>query len=183
LPIEFNLAELHPTFERPVIDTLRGLDADYPLGALSRVSLFSREGDLSMASADQPGEVKLNLYWFGKSIDVLRAAARERNQIYIGPDRIPLAWHGDMEEPHHVLAHEFGHCLQDVIPEWRAFSETHWLQSCRDPVNCLPVSGYTLVGPDEWWADTFAALRLNVSCEAVRLMRDMLGSAVRGRLG
>jgi hypothetical protein len=45
------------------------------------------------------------------------------------------------------------------------------------------VSGYTLVGPDEWWADTFAALRLNVNCEAVRLMRDMLGSAVRGRLG
>lgn len=182
MEIEFALGGLHPTFVRPVVDTLLGLDADYPLAALRKVSVFSRSNDHSMASADRPGEIALNLYWFGRPINVLQEAARERNQLYLvylgAIDRVPLSWHGDMEEPHHVLAHEFGHCLQDVIPSWREFAESHWRQSCRDPVHCRPVSGYALVGPDEWWADTFAALRLNVDCEAVRLMRDMLGEVL-----
>jgi hypothetical protein len=169
---EFALAGLHPTFERPVVDTLRGLSLDYPLVELRRVLLFERPGDNSIAHASVPGEIALNARWFGRPIEELRTAARERHIIRLG--ELALAWHGDMEEPHHVLAHEFGHCLQDALPAWEAFAITHWRAACRDPVGCRPVSGYALAGPDEWWADTFAALRNHIECESTRLLGEML---------
>lgn len=179
MPIEFALRGLHPTYTRTVIDTLRGLDVDYPLNALRRVQLSSWDSDVSLASAGEPGEITLNEYWFGRPVEVLQQAARDRPIIYLAGGECPVPWHGPMEEPHHTLAHEFGHCLSNVVPQWRDFAETHWRAACRDPVACRPVSGYALTGPDEFWADNFAALRLGVDCEVARLMRDLLEEVLR----
>jgi hypothetical protein len=181
--IDFDLEGLHPSFERPVVDILNRLDVDYPIGALRRVTVRpEKPGDESMASADKPGEIVLHGRWFGRPIEELQAAARYRNIINLRPTQLPIAWHGDMAEPDHVLSHEFGHCLQDVLPEWQTFAQIHWLASCQDPVHCWPVSGYALVGINEWWADTFAAMRLNILCEATRLMRELLSETLKGKI-
>lgn len=174
--IKFDLAGLHYSYERLVVDTLAGLVNDYPQAGLEYVGLYEREGDESLGNADQPGRIVLNARWFGRPIEELREAASERNQVYLRAGCYPVAWHGDMEEPHHILAHEYWHLLEDGIPEWEAFTTPHLMASRRDPVHCRPVSGYALAGPHEWWADTGAAMRLRIECEATRLMKDFLGS-------
>lgn len=179
--IEFALAGIHPSYERVVVDLLRGLDADYPFGGLKRVVLFAREGDHSIADASEPGEIKLNSYWFGKPIEVLQEASNRLNYVYLG-NGITIPWHGRVSEPAHVLAHEFGHCLQYVIPGWKDFATVHWSAACRDPVNCRPVSGYSFISPDEFWADTFSSLVNNDTCESTRLMNDFLTAYKETRL-
>ena len=174
--IEFKLMGLHYSYERLVVDVLTGLAADYPRAGLRRVELYYREGDESLGNADEPGFISLNSRWFGRPIEELREAARERNQVYLSRGAYPVAWHGDMEEPQHILAHEYWHLMEDGIPEWEAFAAPHLAASRRDPVHCRPVSGYALVGEHEWWADTGAAMVLREECEATRLMRDFIVS-------
>ena len=175
--IDFKLSGLHYSYERLVVDTLAGLANDYPQAGLEVVGLYSRDGDESLGNADQPGRIMLNARWFGQPIEELREAANLRNQVYLRADAYPVAWHGDMEEPHHILAHEYGHLLEDGIPEWEDFAVPHLAAARRDPVHCRPVSGYALAGTHEWWADTFAAMRLRLDCEATRLMKEFLERA------
>lgn len=174
--IEFVLTGLHPSYERIVIDTLRGLEADYPYDCLQMVELFEpvSGADRSMANADEPGVIRLSKFWFGQPIEVLREASLPQHNLVEIPGLGQIAWHGSMEEPQHVLAHEYAHCLSDVIPGWHEFEQLHWRASLADPKACPPVSGYAMGGALEFGADTFAAMRLNYPQEIVRLMREML---------
>ncbi len=178
MSIEFALEGLHPSYERVVRDVIRGLDADYPVGAVQKVELFEKAGDESMGCSPQPGVIRLNKRWFGRPIDELREAARTDDLIFVGGFSPPIPWHGGMEEPLHLLSHEFFHCLQDKIPGWREFIEPHWQQACADPVNCRPPSGYCLATADEFWADSGAAMRLNYKGAVTGAMREFLENAI-----
>ena len=177
MTIEFDLAGLHLSFVRPVVDALRGLDADYPGNPLRRVELYRSAGDESMGNSDRPGVISLNARWFSRPIDELREASRDQDLVHLRGGDLVLPWHGGMEEPNHVLSHEFGHQLQATTPWWRGFAEPHWRASCLDPIHQRPVSGYALNDPEEFWADTFAAMRLGVAREITRLMRERFGRA------
>jgi hypothetical protein len=177
--IEFDLRGLHSTYERVVVDTLRSLEADYPFGVLKQVVTYShlREGiseDESIANADEPGVIRLNLRWFGRPIDELRAEAQVDNLVYLraGP---PILWHGGMEEPHHVLAHEYAHQLEEAVSDWREITEPLWRAACVDPVTNRPVSGYACGGVHEFWADCFAAHRLGYRGYGVDQIAEFLG--------
>jgi hypothetical protein len=174
--IEFDLQGLHPSYDRVVRDVIRGLDVDYPLEAVQRVELYrgQQEGDESLGCVRTRGVISLNSRWFSKPIDELRDAARVDDLVPIGGSAPPLQWHGGMEEPLHLLSHEFGHCLADKIPKWRDFAEKHWEHSCCDPIHARPPSGYCLATPDEFWADCFAAMRLNYQYSVVGMMRKFL---------
>lgn len=172
--INFELGDLHYSYERIVVDTLLGLVNDYPAAGLSRVGLYEKAGDESLGNANEPGVIMLNARWFTRPLDELREAARERNYVYLQRGAYPVAWHGDMEEPHHILAHEYGHLLEDGTLGWREFITPHLEMSRRDPINCRPVSGYALVGDHEMFADTFAAMRLRINCEITRMLWEFL---------
>lgn len=175
--IEFSLDGLHPSYDRILRDTYCSLDMDYP-GVLHAVELYSKEGDESMGSACQAGlcggVIKLNRFWFGEPISQLRDAARSCAPVRLAGCDIALPWHGDMEEPLHVLTHEFGHCLSDIVTGWREFITPHLIQSRLDPANCRPPSGYGMSTGDEFWSDSFAAMRLGYDTEMSRLMDTFL---------
>jgi len=176
--IEFSLHDLHPSYERPVRDTVRGLVSDYPIVRGLRVETYRSDGDDSMGCSPEAGLIRLNLRWFGRPIDELRDAAHTDDLVRVGGSSPPIPYHGGMEEPHHLLCHEFGHQLQFAMSGWRAFAEPHWLQSCADPVHCRPPSGYALASVDEFWADAFAALHLNYGSQLVDRMREFMDGSI-----
>lgn len=174
--IEFQLEDLHPSFTRAVVDTLRGLDADYP--EVVRVVKLADLGG-SLADSDEPGVIVLNRRWFSAPLGELRAAAKPEDQtVRLNPE-VEVMWYGGMEEPQHVLTHEFAHLLQDHLPWSEEFSRIHWEASCRDPTHCRPPSGYALASPEEFFSDTFAAMRLGYDSELTRMLREALDGASR----
>lgn len=178
--IDFDLDGLHPSYERAVLDVIRGLDLDYPMDAVRRVEVYRPAGDdESMGCSSAAGVISLNGRWFSRPINELREAAREDDQVILATGAPPIGYHGGMEEPIHVLTHEFAHCLADVLPGWREFAEPHWRASCADPAACRPPSGYALASADEFFADAFAAMRLGYPSEAGRLLREFLAERER----
>lgn len=174
--IAFDLAGLHPSFERVVVDTLRGLDADYPHDCVRLVRLADL-GD-SLADADQPGVINLNREWFSAPLTELSKFSKPEDQlVWVSPE-IQLLWHGGMVEPQHVLTHEFAHQLAVKLPWAAAWAEERWRAALADPVHRRAPSGYALADPDEFWADAFAAMRLGYPSElAAELRRELEGTS------
>jgi hypothetical protein len=172
--INFDLPDLHPSYERLVRDVLNGLAIDYPIVGDLRVSMFDREGDESLGCAPERGMIKLNKLWFGRPIEILQEAARTDDQVMLRKDAPTIGWHGSMEEPQHLLCHEFGHQLQMVVPGWPAFDEEQHRLSCADPVMHRPPSGYCLSDAVEFGPDVFAAMRLRYPCRATRALWELL---------
>ena len=163
---QIDLAAFHPTYHAPMQDTFADLTRRYPVANLQKVLAFDRPGDESMGYATK-NAIHLNRHWFSKPLDVLRRAAIG-GRILRGAEGV-AAWHDDMDEPRHVLTHEFGHLLADALPGYAAFARDGWLAATREPG--LAASGYSLADPDEWFAETFAAAELGARGEqADRLM-------------
>lgn len=168
--IEYSLTGLHPSYGAVVRQIMDGLAVDYPLDSDLRVETYAKAGDKSVGCSSETGVIQLNRYWFSRPLDELQAAMRASDLVSLGSD-VVVPWHG-MTEPQHILAHEYGHQLQDCTPWWREFAESHWQQACLYPTRCRPPSGYSLASPDEFWADAFAAMRLNYPSETTRLLRE-----------
>lgn len=155
------LAELHPSYEPIVMPTFSALKLDFPMATLKTVELYRGEQeDHSLADASTPGVIKLNAYWFvDRDVEELRQEARIEFVLQnIDPNLPALRWHGGMTEPQHVLNHEFGHQLQDQIAGASEWAQDAWHEACFD--QRFAVSGYALSGPDEFWAEMFAAYRM-----------------------
>ena len=163
---------LHRDFLGPVEATLGVLEDVYPQARLASVRLFERPGDRSLAHVEGHSIV-LNAYWFAEPSRKLAAAALAGRQSL--PYGMPL-WHGGMsdEEGTHLLTHEFGHLVAAGTEGSVVFAKAAHAAVVADPV--LAVSGYAIVDPDEWWGETFAALRLGAAASPqVAEMEAFLG--------
>ena len=172
--IILDLPDLHPSYGCIIQDTLNGLAIDYPIVGDLRVSMYDREGDESMGCAPERGVIKLNRLWFAQPIAVLQEAAHIDDQVVLAEGIPTIGWHGSMEEPQHLLCHEFGHQLQMAIPGWPAFDNEQWRLACADPVAHRPPSGYSLGDAVEFGPDVFAAMRLRYPCRAGRALWELL---------
>ncbi len=162
LDTDYQLEDLHPTYVAVVQPMFSSMSADYPACQLSAVKLFRGSlSDRSMASADEPGVIQLNSYWFSdRPLEDLREEARQGYLFCLpGSDQM-IKWHGGMVEPQHVLAHEFGHLLSDALPGWRRWAEPRYQAATADPRRAI--TGYALTGVDEFWAECFAAMYLRI---------------------
>ena len=144
----------HRDFLGPIETILGSLDKVYPVAKLGEVRLFEREGDRSLAHADGR-DLVLNALWFTRPRAVFDEAAKLGREAL--PFGMPL-WHGGMGEPEHVLTHEFWHVLALSLAGSAEFAESGHAAVLSNPA--IAASGYAMVDPDEWGAETFAALRL-----------------------
>lgn len=120
---------------------------------MRRVELFDpKPEDLSIGNVDQPGVVALSLRWFSQDPTALRRAALAEPRF-----------HGPLTaQPNQAIAHEFGHCLLDGLgAAAQRRNEAAWDRATRDP--SLAPGPYALAaGGNEYFAELFAALDLNV---------------------
>lgn len=155
---------MHPSFAVPIASTLHRLRERY--GVDARVKLHEPDScDRSMAYTEGT-TIHLNPFWFDSPITVLRSAAAMGN---VRGDPTATLWHGGMvDEPTHVVTHEFFHALWNVRlhrePGFREFVSGGYERALADPA--LAVSGYALANPDEWLAETFSAAELGLDGNA-----------------
>ena len=156
----------------PTVDVILGaLLTAYPQAKLSAVRLFERPGDRSLAHVEGV-TIMLNALWFSRPRAALAEAA------LLGRASAPYGaqlWHGGMPDtplPYHLLTHEFGHLLATATPGAVEFSAHSHAAALNDP--SLAASGYALVDPDEWWGETFAALRLGAPTPQAAEMQAFL---------
>lgn len=164
--VDFRLDGAHPAY-RPLIERMIGdLLERYPAALLRTVRIYDPpEGDRSMGYTKK-GMISLNAHWFGRDPAVLRDEALTRPAVLLQGRRV--AWHGGMiEEPDHLLAHEFGHVLSDALPGWRDFAGAARRVASRNPG--MAVSGYGLVDDDEYWAECFAAFELGIARDEIAI--------------
>src|SRR6266851_3602901 len=162
--VKFQLDDAHPKYRDKIEGILTGLLARYPSVNLKSVSLFNPlKDDKSLGNSNNPGEIRLNSFWFSKDPSLLENAALEDVMVNInGRD---IAWHGLLvQEPEHVLTHEFGHLLSDVVSNWDKWVEPRWQASIIDPQ--LAPSAYALSDLDEFWAETFALVELGLASKS-----------------
>ena len=172
--VEYQLEKAHPQYQPLIESILIPLCEKYPRCPIKLVRLYDlKEGDRSIANADNKGVISLNPYWFIQSPDVLNAASHGDRMINVG-DGILVAYHGDMlDEPNHVMVHEFGHLLTDALPGWKEFITPLWQEALNQPE--LTPAGYGLTNIIEYWAELFAAVELGISDNPhVMAMRDFL---------
>ena len=128
-----------------------------------------------MADADAPGVISLNAYWFrDRPLEELRDEARDGYLFSLPGSAQVMKWHGGMPEPQHCLAHEFGHILRDAIPGAIEWAREVWEAATHNPADAI--SGYALAGPEEFFAEAFAAYRLGINHPHARLMGEFLSS-------
>lgn len=168
---------LHEDYQQVVPSIFEALLADYPACRLRHVELYnSSSNDRSLASADTPGTIKLNSYWFrDRPLEELRQEARTDYLVTLPRTDVTLRWHGGMVEPVHVLVHEFFHVLGDTIPGMKEWAQKQWEATTEHPETA--VSGYSLAGPDEWWAEACAASWLRVDHPQARAAGEFLMSS------
>lgn len=151
---------LHANY-RPVAEAeFDSLVAFYPT-KLVRLDLYDPlAGDTSLGHCTSADAIELNAYWFAEprvKLDMAVARGRECEPQHA------MAWHGRIGgvdgEFRRLLCHEYGHLL--AVPDAPAFSRRGHAMAIANPA--VAVSGYALVDPQEWWAETFAALRLGGS--------------------
>lgn len=171
--------EIHPDFRAQAETVLGALEQAYPHVKVGEVRLYDKPGDRSMAYTDG-SDIFLNAYWFAHPAARLSAAARLGREA--APYGLPL-WHGGMrdvgdnQEPaFHLFVHEFGHLLMAVTPGAKAFAQRQHALALSDP--SIAVSGYALSDDpgecDEWWAETFAAMRIGAPSPQVAEMAAFL---------
>jgi len=158
--VAYRLGAMHTRFRALLPPMFGALLKRYPQAPLKEVGTFAPKGsDRSMGHAlISDGTIKFNLYWFAQDPAVLAAAARTRPDMPLGNDT-SLAFHGAMvDEPLHVVTHEFGHCLAVAHKGAEALSRQWWREACLNPG--LAPAAYALVNPIEYWAELFAAFEL-----------------------
>jgi hypothetical protein len=160
----FDLSGAHPEYAAIIESTLRELQERYPWAPLKSVSLYDPSlGDTSIAATYPGGEIRLNSYWFSGDPDRLNDAAKR--DLVVNANGVKIGWHGRMvQEPEHVLHHEFGHIVAqgippDVLDPWQ---RERWLAATRDPMQAP--AGYALShDPEEWFAEMFALCSLGLA--------------------
>lgn len=169
-------ASLHPEYKDEVETTLSALCEAFPQVVLTEVRMFSDEGDRSLGRA-KGNTIELNAYWFARPKQVMLDAVDDsRNSTPFGAPK----WHGGIGgakgEVKRLLNHEFAHLLAEYLTGYRTFARRHHREALANPE--LAVSGYALCDDeDEWFAETFAALRLggNGSPQCARLEAFLAG--------
>jgi hypothetical protein len=152
--LRLDLDDAHPSYRVAITRIVRGLDRDFP-GVLQRLLFFTpKAGDRSLGYAG-PGAIHLNLFWFAQPIEDLREAARRGTRWRLDG----LRWHAAMDEPDHVVTHEFGHCVR-IAGGKRAADFSHRLHAEALERPDVAATGYALTDAEELFADTFAAMRL-----------------------
>jgi hypothetical protein len=158
--IKFDLASAHQEHHKLIERIIGNLADRYPWVPLRTVRIYEPRSadDRSMGNADTPGTVALNAYWFAQPPSLLQAEALACRKVMI--NGCEISWHGPMiEEPVHVVTHEFGHVVTDAIPDWREWAVGGWRSALTNPENA--VSGYALSDPAEFFAEEFAAAELS----------------------
>jgi hypothetical protein len=161
--MKFNLGKAHPEYRQIIPSVLTGLLAKYPFVPLKEVHLFDpATEDQSMGNATVPGVIALNSFWFAQDPELLRDAGQ--SDIMVCINGYDIAWHGKMvNEPEHLLTHEFGHILSQVLPEWHDWTCSRWEKAMINPQ--LAPSGYALGTPSEYFAEMFALVELGLADE------------------
>lgn len=172
--VQFNLQKAHPEYQEKIEALIKGLLAKYPFTKLKAVSLFDPDkkvNDLSMGRTTPQGEITLNSYWFSQPPEFLQKSAQEKTEVDIGGNKVP--WHGEMiEEPEHVITHEFGHVIALNLPGWKKFAETRRKQILKD--TALAISAYECADDDELFAEDFAAYELGFADKDLQYEMDKL---------
>ena len=176
MTIEFALADAHAAYCEKIEAIVTGLAQRYPWVPLRRVKLFEPRGnDQSLGNADEPGQISLSARWFAAEPNLLQEAALHKAEVAIGAGRV-MAWHGAMlQEPAHLLTHEFGHVASQALPAYRDWSDTEWRRGTSDP-DAAP-SGYSLTNADEFFAECFAEFALGLAPpDRARAIADLIRS-------
>lgn len=156
-------ASIHPDFRSQVEAAADALASAYPWVKFTGVELFEPKGnDRSLGFAGD-GVISINSYWFSQPKSLFEGEVLKARTAT--PTDFP-AWHGRIGDVEHevdrLIAHEFGHLLSEGLKGYKEFASAGHAAAVDSPQ--LAVSGYALAGalddPDEWWAETFAALRL-----------------------
>jgi hypothetical protein len=156
--------DIHDDFRGEIVAAAEALAAAYPDVPFAGVQLFEVEGDESLGRV-KGDTIEINAHWFARPRAVFDAAVVAGRKAT--PPGFP-AWHGHVggleHETERLIAHEFGHLLAAAVSGVDEFAMAGHRTALNDPD--LAVSGYALCDADEWFAETFAALRLGGSGSA-----------------
>ena len=121
------------------------------------------EENHSLGNVNVKGVIEFNPYWFTAPPSMLQEAARGNREMPLGKGLGTMPYHGEMiEEPQHVVTHEFGHILCYKLPHWEKFATALLNQATDDP--SLAPAGYALANPIEYFAELFACVELGFDC-------------------
>jgi hypothetical protein len=156
--VEYRLENADPVFQEMIPTILDDLMKQFP------VELYdAKSTDTSMGATLPGGIIKLNAYWFSGDPDRLNDAAKR--DLIVEANGVPILWHGPMiEEPEHLLVHEFGHVVEQVHPlKCNDWALRRFVSATKDPV--IAPSGYGLSHPAEYFAEAFALSVLGLATE------------------
>jgi hypothetical protein len=154
-------AGFHAEYRELIPTVLEPLIARWP-GAIKEVRAYRGEPDDRSLGYEQGGQICLNRFWFGRPIEVLRAADTRGREISKSPG--VASFHGQMAEPEHVLVHEFSHGVRVLIGDAALrFARDGFADAIIDPR--LAVTQYALADPEEWFAETFTAGQIGAAAE------------------
>lgn len=167
---------LHDDYKALMSSILETLSEAYPIVPPITVKLTDKDGDESLGAA-VGDTIELNARWFAEPKVILDQAIIQARKTT--PPEAP-AWHGHIggaeQEFVRFLTHEFGHLMASELTGYKKFAQVGHKAARRDPE--IAVSGYALVDPDEWWAETFAALRLGAPSKQVAELQAFLDQAL-----
>lgn len=147
---------MHPGYTDRLTMLFAGLARRYPWVGSVAVRFYREPGDRSLGHTDGR-TIWLNSYWFDRPPAALEAAALEG--ALHGVAGI-ADWHdGMIEEPEHLLTHEFGHVIEHALAREPGFIDLR--RDLFDEVRRHPErapTGYCLVDQSECWAETFACI-------------------------
>jgi hypothetical protein len=162
---KFDLSNAHRSYQRDIPAILQPLMERYPGTRLRMVRLCDPKlGDTSMGATYPGGEIRLNAYWFARDPKYMSAAA-ERCSVVDGGG-VQMGWHGPMvQEPQHLLTHEFGHVVWQCLPqrEVEEWAGDRWRQATVTPH--LAPSGYALANSEEFFGEMFALVHLGCATD------------------
>lgn len=158
--INFYIDKMHPKYQTLMRSKFRELQKKYPKSPLKYVGTFTDdEPNRSLGNADKKNTILFNTFWFSKDPDELKYNAAHNYEVELNGNIVK--WHGDMiEEPEHVICHEFGHVLSDGLVNWKAWATGGWKQATINPDDVA--SAYALTNPSEFWAENFAAFEMKL---------------------
>lgn len=173
--MKYEFDTVHPYYQLVIPEIIERLVKKYPRAELHTVKLSENQRcNFSLGNANVKGVISLNPYWFEREPSILKQAAKSDYMMPLGNGE-EAGYHGKMiEEPLHVITHEFGHILSDNVPGWQVVASKMWTEATKKPE--LAPAVYALANPIEYWAELFAASELNLSDSPhVKYMRSFLG--------
>ena len=157
---------MHVSHRTSIAKELEGLSHDFPVKGVT-VSVLSLEAKAYAIATPMMRYIKLNSNVFSKSRNELAQVLHDGNW---------LRWHDQMNDPAHIIAHEYGHVVDGVMGDLeksgmmegsqvtRMISSgsfmDHIEQHYRREVETgydRSLSGYSSTNRAEWFAEAFAA--------------------------